>query len=167
MTVLGSGGHTTEALHLLSSLDLSKFTYRTYIVSSGDAFSAQKAADFERARGSLESSFTIKEIPRARRVGQSWVSTPASCLQCLMGCFVALAGRGGSHNWGMADVVVCNGPGSAVMVVLACLYYKVSFLAYFPSSSFPFSVVEWMCIENTCAHVRKILTIKDTAGTIS
>ncbi|KAF8458872.1 oligosaccharide biosynthesis protein Alg14 like-domain-containing protein [Terfezia claveryi] len=125
LAVLGSGGHTSEALLLLSSLNPSKLSYRTYIVSSGDSLSAQKALDFELSRASSPESFTIKEIPRARKIGQSWLSTPASCLRCYLSCLVAVGGRG---RGGMVDVVVCNGPGSAVMVVGACLWYKVSLL---------------------------------------
>ncbi|KAH9876158.1 hypothetical protein J1614_004037 [Plenodomus biglobosus] len=48
LIVLGSGGHTHEMFSLLRDLDTSKYTHRTYIVSSGDAFSAQRAVEFER-----------------------------------------------------------------------------------------------------------------------
>ncbi|KAF8418525.1 oligosaccharide biosynthesis protein Alg14-like protein, partial [Tirmania nivea] len=119
--VLGSGGHTSEALLLLSTVDFSKLTYRTYIVSSGDSLSAQKARDFEVSRAPSPGSFTIKVIPRARKIGQSWLSTPATCLRCFLSCLVAVGGGG---KGGVVDVVVCNGPGSAVMVVGACLWYK-------------------------------------------
>ncbi|KAI8934248.1 hypothetical protein NX059_008993 [Plenodomus lindquistii] len=34
--------------YLLRDLDTSKYTHRTYVVSSGDAFSAQRAVEFER-----------------------------------------------------------------------------------------------------------------------
>jgi beta-1,4-N-acetylglucosaminyltransferase len=34
--------------HLLRDLDTRKYTHRTYVVSSGDAFSAQRAVEFER-----------------------------------------------------------------------------------------------------------------------
>ncbi|KAL6707169.1 UDP-N-acetylglucosamine transferase subunit [Coniothyrium glycines] len=47
LIVLGSGGHTHEMFYLLKDLDTRKYTHRTYVVSSGDAFSAQRAADFE------------------------------------------------------------------------------------------------------------------------
>ncbi|KAH8625407.1 oligosaccharide biosynthesis protein Alg14 like protein [Alternaria alternata] len=48
LIVLGSGGHTHEMFYLLRDLDTRKYTHRTYVVSSGDAFSAQRAAEFER-----------------------------------------------------------------------------------------------------------------------
>ena len=49
--VLGSGGHTHEMFYLLRDLDTRKYTHRTYVVSSGDAFSAGRAREFE---GGLE-----------------------------------------------------------------------------------------------------------------
>ncbi|KLJ12778.1 hypothetical protein EMPG_12228 [Blastomyces silverae] len=50
LIVLGSGGHTAEMLSMLerAPLDANLFTYRTYVVSSGDSFSALKAVEFER-----------------------------------------------------------------------------------------------------------------------
>ncbi|KAF2625624.1 glycosyltransferase family 1 protein [Macroventuria anomochaeta] len=49
LVVLGSGGHTHEMFALLRDLDSRKYTHRTYVVSSGDAFSAQRAGAFEKA----------------------------------------------------------------------------------------------------------------------
>lgn len=60
LVVLGSGGHTHEMFALLRDLDTRKYTHRTYVVSSGDAFSAQRAVAFEKelegraARGHIE-----------------------------------------------------------------------------------------------------------------
>lgn len=48
LIVLGSGGHTHEMFYLLRDLDTRKYTQRTYVVSSGDTFSAQRAVEFER-----------------------------------------------------------------------------------------------------------------------
>lgn len=47
LVVLGSGGHTHEMLALLRDLDTRKYVHRTYVVSSGDDFSAQRAVAFE------------------------------------------------------------------------------------------------------------------------
>lgn len=49
------GGHTAEALLLLSSLDFERYTPRTYIISHGDTLSAQKALDLERSRAGPDS----------------------------------------------------------------------------------------------------------------
>ena len=42
-----AGGHTTEALALVSGLDFARYTPRTYIISDGDTLSAQKARELE------------------------------------------------------------------------------------------------------------------------
>lgn len=41
------GGHTTEALALVSTLDFLRYTPRLYVVSEGDQLSVQKACDLE------------------------------------------------------------------------------------------------------------------------
>lgn len=124
MILLGSGGHTAEMLLLLASLPSSSSTEhikRTYIVTSGDALSIQKAATYETALSTSSTSptsstnCTIRVVPRARRVGQSWLSTPWDCLLCLLGCLRAFVAGG------VPDVLVCNGPGSAVLMVLVAL----------------------------------------------
>ena len=59
LIVLGSGGHTHEMFYLLRDLDPVKYTHRTYIVSTGDTFSAQRAVEFERG---------LEEREKQRRV---------------------------------------------------------------------------------------------------
>jgi len=103
---------------------------RTYMISRGDALSVKKAAAFESTSASTSTStstsapYDILEIPRARLVGQSWLSTPWTCAACLAGCVRAFA------RVGLPDVVVCNGPGSAVVVVGVCFFCKVCFLFF-------------------------------------
>ncbi|CUS07851.1 unnamed protein product [Tuber aestivum] len=119
--LLGSGGHTTEMLSLISSscsLSRASRCKRTYMISRGDVLSAKKATAFESASNSSPASYDILEIPRARLVGQSWLSTPWTCAACLAGCVRVFA------RIGLPDVVVCNGPGSAVVVVGVCFFCK-------------------------------------------
>ncbi|MCJ1289866.1 UDP-N-acetylglucosamine transferase subunit [Xylographa carneopallida] len=108
LIVLGSGGHTAEMLSLLRDLDPSSYTHRSYVVSSGDDFSAQKAVLFEaglEARCKMASasvqvmdetrresygSYDIAFVPRARRIHQPLLTTPVDALRCLWACFVVL-----------------------------------------------------------------------------
>ncbi len=53
---LGSGGHTTELLQLVSALPTKRYIQRIYLVSSGDRFSLDKAKDLERKLGSTPPS---------------------------------------------------------------------------------------------------------------
>lgn len=148
--VLGSGGHTTEMLLLLRNFDWGRYRYRTWIFSAGDGFSAELAREFEagiaeglagrgRADGGNgqeeeEGGFRVVEVPRARRVHQSFLSTPWSALRCLWSCVAVLAGweygslgRKARHSrrlYEYPSLIITNGPGTAVMVVLASLILR-------------------------------------------
>lgn len=65
LIVLGSGGHTHEMFYLLRDIDTSKYTHRTYVVSSGDAFSAQRAVDFEKELEERANQNNAKKLKHA------------------------------------------------------------------------------------------------------
>ncbi|MCJ1286993.1 UDP-N-acetylglucosamine transferase subunit [Xylographa opegraphella] len=108
LIVLGSGGHTAEMLSLLRDLDPSSYTHRSYVVSSGDDFSAQKAVAFEAGleaictmanpnapdpegtRRGRYGSYDICFVPRARRIHQPLLTTPVDALRCLWACVAVL-----------------------------------------------------------------------------
>jgi beta-1,4-N-acetylglucosaminyltransferase len=145
LIVLGSGGHTAEMLNMLRRLPLlpMKYTHRTYVVSSGDAFSALKAKEFERevsgteitpgvnGFAELSHSYDIVTVRRARRVHQSLMSTPWSAALCLWECIKLLRGSHPDQGRlqrarstpkpGCPDLILTNGPGTGVCVVLASL----------------------------------------------
>lgn len=122
------------------NLDPSKYTHRTYIVSSGDNFSATKAVEFETTHinhhvnsnakaASPDPSYTIVTVPRARRVHQSYLSAPFSTLNSFWSCLSVLRGlhpdqsrhsRPASHlSSPYPDLILTNGPATAVCVVVA------------------------------------------------
>jgi len=115
--VLGSGGHTAEMLRLIEPLDFDKYTSRIYVVSSGDTLSEGKARDFELGKQGIgdKKFYDIITVPRARRVGQTWLTTPFSVLQCLLGSIRAVLVNP------LPDAVICNGPGTCVLICLAAL----------------------------------------------
>ncbi|KAF2809693.1 Alg14-domain-containing protein [Mytilinidion resinicola] len=136
LVVLGSGGHTAEMLSALRQLDTQKYTRRTYVVSSGDAFSARKADEFERGletRGGGDGkgkgntgagAYDIAVVPRARRVHQSLLTAPWSAGRCLWACFGVLrvSGKNGDvvgQEYDYPDLILTNGPATAVIVILA------------------------------------------------
>lgn len=124
-------------------LDPSIYTFRTYVVSSGDNFSASKAVEFEAGlaeqqridggetkpvgRDSSSASYDIVTVPRARRVHQSYLTAPLSTLQCLWACMLILRGRHRDQKAlrttnGLSpypDLIITNGPATAVCVILA------------------------------------------------
>src|SRR6267142_200190 len=60
------GGHSSEALSLVSALDFSRYTPRTYIVSEGDLLSEQKAIALERLKSAnvAASASSLASTPR-------------------------------------------------------------------------------------------------------
>lgn len=149
LVVLGSGGHTAEMFSLLHDLDTLKYTHRSYVVSSGDAFSASKAKEFERglydiarsrasaarkqekqeSNGSehsrtkeeLYGGYDIEVVPRARKIHQSILTTPFSSTRCLLACFSILMSTSSTSEprLGYPDLIISNGPATAVMIILA------------------------------------------------
>ncbi|KIW18588.1 hypothetical protein PV08_02876 [Exophiala spinifera] len=141
LIVLGSGGHTAEMLNILSQAHCLQldFTYRTYVVSSGDAFSSLKAHEFEKSLladlsntpgiavpEETLTNYDVVTVHRARRVHQSILTTPWTSLKCLLDCIDVLNGthrdlQTSTKQRGYPDLIMTNGPGTGVIVVLASI----------------------------------------------
>lgn len=132
IVILGSGGHTAEMLTLLSKFNLQTYSPRRYIVAVTDNMSGQKAHAFEAvgAAGSTAvaasassgshnyNDFEIIAIPRSREVGQSFRSSTWTTL-------VAAAYAVRAVLSFKPDLVLTNGPGTALPVVIAALLGKL------------------------------------------
>jgi beta-1,4-N-acetylglucosaminyltransferase len=163
LIVLGSGGHTAEMLNILGQYRRLQHDWpqRTYVVSSGDDFSASKAREFETDMLSkldegdpnsgnpelvLEpSGYNIATVNRARRVHQSLLTTPLSSLRCLWDCIKVLRGvhpdffprtRNKPVKRSTPDLILTNGPGTGVIVILASIVLLFFGVAG-PSASLP------------------------------
>jgi beta-1,4-N-acetylglucosaminyltransferase len=139
MVVLGSGGHTAEMMSLLRDIDPGRYTQRTYIVSSGDSFSSGKAEEIESLIQSRHinksttspktevGNWDVKIVPRARKIHQPLYSTPFSALWCLIRCLQVVyeasnSGKPTASEY--PDVIITNGPATAVIVILAANLLK-------------------------------------------
>ncbi|KAK9452354.1 oligosaccharide biosynthesis protein Alg14 like-domain-containing protein [Limtongia smithiae] len=125
MFVLGSGGHTMELLSVVSTLNFALYPTRTWVHFSGDTLSPVRAMAVEQSKmlESVESKTSVKGkaemvcLPRARNVGQSYITSVFTTLLCGAYCI-------GTVFKTRPDVVVCNGPGSCVMICFACLFLR-------------------------------------------
>ncbi|ETI21905.1 hypothetical protein G647_05975 [Cladophialophora carrionii CBS 160.54] len=164
LIVLGSGGHTAEMLNILGQYRrlLDDWPQRTYVVSSGDEFSASKAREFEHDMFSKRdkrdpnganpallvgpTGYDIITVHRARRVHQTLLTTPLSSLRCLWDCikllrgthpdfFPRIAGDNSSRPL-TPDLILTNGPGTGVIVILASIILLFFGVAG-PSASLP------------------------------
>jgi beta-1,4-N-acetylglucosaminyltransferase len=132
--VLGSGGHTTEMFRILSQTNTDKFYPRHYIIASTDRFSASKVHEFEsmypeKLTDSYEkldadniinkhTRFQSHYIPRAREVGQSWISSFFTTLHALchsVHLFYTI----------YPDMLICNGPGTCIPLCLIAFIFRV------------------------------------------
>ena len=149
MIVLGSGGHTAEMMSLMRDVDPTRCKQRTYIVSSGDDFSSGKAMEIEKriqpkstggrspitSEGDFDSNvgmWDVITVPRARKIHQSLFTAPFSSLWCLLGCLKALhksASNSKIPRGEYSDIIVTNGPATAVIMVLAATLLKFFGLA--------------------------------------
>ncbi|OCT52180.1 UDP-N-acetylglucosamine transferase subunit alg14 [Cladophialophora carrionii] len=167
LIVLGSGGHTAEMLNILGQYRRLQHDWpqRTYVVSSGDDFSASKAREFENNMsskldkgdpsgggdpallvGPTATGYDIITVHRARRVHQTLLTTPLSSLRCLWDCIKLLRGThpdfcpriAGDHSSrpSTPDLILTNGPGTGVIVILASIILLFFGVAG-PSASLP------------------------------
>ena len=100
LIVLGSGGHTTEMVRLVSALDWNKYSPRIYVHATTDSLSAERtrAAD-------PEAEFA--QVPRAREVKQSWATSVLTTAAASVNSYLLLLRIG-------PDLILCNGPGTCV-----------------------------------------------------
>ncbi|KAH8118986.1 glycosyltransferase family 1 protein [Phellopilus nigrolimitatus] len=122
---LGSGGHTSEALALISTLDFIRYSPRKYIVSEGDSLSAQKVAELERELVRQKNltgrptAYEILIVPRARHVHQALMATPPTAIWSLISSLQQLMRIPLTAGEPFADVLLLNGPGTCCILCVA------------------------------------------------
>jgi beta-1,4-N-acetylglucosaminyltransferase len=124
LIVLGSGGHTAEILSMLRRSGIcNKFSHRTWLLSSGDNLSAAFAKDFEQEIGEKKGTYRIVEVRRARKIHQSLISSPWSCLLCLWDCLAVLR-PSSDAGFRYPDLILTNGPATATILVFASVLLR-------------------------------------------
>ncbi|KAG5498564.1 hypothetical protein JKF63_02850 [Porcisia hertigi] len=113
--VLGSGGHTSEMLRVITALPVSYWsdTRPFYVVSATDAHSHTLASQLEHRR--FQRRAIVYTIPRAREVGQSYLTSVVTTLKATLACFRLVC-----TEW--PDVLLTNGPGVCVPVIAASVF---------------------------------------------
>lgn len=116
MILLGSGGHTGEMMRMVGSMELEKSS-RTWLVSSGDTTSLEKAKTYEELLLSLlKSDYVV--LQRARRVGESLFLSFFSTMRSIASTATQL------WNLPKPDVLLVNGPGTSVPVAYVLFVMK-------------------------------------------
>lgn len=102
---------------MLSTLDLKKFSNRTYYIAETDYGSLDKVKEFESKVNNTK--YTIIRIPRSRHVGQSYISSIFTTLYSIFSTF--------NTTFKKCDVLLTNGPGTCVPIVIWTWLHKFFF----------------------------------------
>jgi hypothetical protein len=107
LVVLGSGGHTAEMMTMLNSLVQQKMQFRSvlYALAATDSMSRFKAEN-----SGIRGEFAV--VPRAREVGQSYISSAFTTAHAFAHSFVCVMRY-------RPQLLLCNGPGTCVPFALA------------------------------------------------
>ncbi|EFA00490.1 UDP-N-acetylglucosamine transferase subunit ALG14 homolog [Tribolium castaneum] len=117
---IGSGGHTTEMLTLMASLDFAKYSPRYYIMAKTDTTSYAKVRKFEETKN--HSNYEIIEIPRSRVVGQSYITSIFTTLYSILYSVPLVCKI-------RPDLILCNGPGTCIPICLISFLLKAAFIS--------------------------------------
>ncbi|KAL1471019.1 hypothetical protein MTO96_023937 [Rhipicephalus appendiculatus] len=128
-------GHTFEMLKLVENISTTSYSPRVYVTATTDPMSADKAKQLEMWRVASSSQvlllrflsskkdatdgpeaeepsdYVVERIPRSRELHQSWLTTVPTTLYALLASAPILL----RHS---PDVIICNGPGTCVPIVL-------------------------------------------------
>ena len=111
LVVFGSGGHTAEMLALLAALPLARYAPRAFCAAASDATSEPRA----RASGAVPAGAPpFLRLPRAREVGQSYVTAVLSTLLALLAALRLVLAQ-------QPHLVLVNGPGTCLPVCAAAV----------------------------------------------
>ena len=161
LILLGSGGHTAEMLSLLQDLDTRSYNRRTWVISEGDAFSAGKAAEFEkgiagrarqkqkdkevtqderkRSEGEEEAEAEEKEATHTARTGTYEIKTIPRARRVHQPLFTTpisslrcLNSCVRLLNTSKPDLILTNGPRSPVILNLAPIIIRFFTLPVIP-----------------------------------
>ena len=109
MVIFGSGGHTTEMLHMIRNLTPSQISPIFFVTAHSDHTSMEKIKDFDLPYAGLAQWVSIH---RSREVKQSLPSSVCTVAYALLQSVrIVLECR--------PQVILCNGPGTCVPLCLA------------------------------------------------
>lgn len=118
--VIGSGGHTSEMMYLVESLNVARYSPRLYIMASSDTWSYQRVLEFEDKSKEKTSSFEIVKIPRSRNVHQSYFTSVFTTLHSILMSIPIVI----NFN---PNLVLCNGPGTCIPICVVAFLMRCFF----------------------------------------
>ncbi|XP_041978130.1 UDP-N-acetylglucosamine transferase subunit ALG14 homolog [Aricia agestis] len=114
---IGSGGHTTEMLRIVGTLNATKYLPRLYVMADNDVSSEVKIRKLE----AQEKHFEIHRIPRSRNVNQSYFTSVFSTLRAMLHTFPII------YKF-KPQVIIANGPGTCVPICFVAFFLRCLFI---------------------------------------
>lgn len=163
--VLGSGGHTSEMFGTLRALPEGVWAKHTpyYVIADTDRDSEAVAVKFESE--TCRRPAICFRLPRAREVGQSYISSIWSTLRGVFAAVRLLLGSRASNHLGKSvgsggypDVILTNGPGVCIPIIVAnvliaaVLFRRRAAMAYFES---------FTCVDHLSLSGKLLLPVVD------
>ena len=111
MIYLGSGGHTTEMIALITKLDTNVYFPVHFVLGESDITSRPKI-EASNLKQFNEKNTKWHTIPRAREVKQSWITTIFTTLWSMVHSVYLIF-------YVQPDLFICNGPGTCVPMAFA------------------------------------------------
>jgi beta-1,4-N-acetylglucosaminyltransferase len=115
LVVLGSGGHTTEMMRLMQSLDRTILSPLTMVVADTDNTSERRLLHAD----PTFSTCTFVKIPRSREVGQSYLTS-------IFSTGLAFCKTVGVVARTRPDLVLINGPGTCLPIAYTTLFFRMA-----------------------------------------
>ncbi|XP_008475437.1 UDP-N-acetylglucosamine transferase subunit ALG14 homolog [Diaphorina citri] len=121
LIILGSGGHSTEMLRLVKTLNPEIFKPKMYILASSDSKSKEKLLEMENHLG-RQTRYETYDIPRSRKVHQSYITSIFTTLFSFIYCVPLMLKI-------RPDIILCNGPGTCIPICLIAFVMRVLFIS--------------------------------------
>jgi len=126
LVVLGSGGHTTEMLHLIKNLNPEYYDPVVLVIATSDKTSLRRVQAYPHSlpiknKNNLTENINecIFRIPRSREVGQSYWT---SILTTMYSFFFAFWLVGFKVQ---PDLILVNGPGTCLPIAVCAFFFRV------------------------------------------
>ena len=114
LVVLGSGGHTSEMIQLICNLPAEQYDPLIFVKAETDQTSMGRV----QAAGLVSASTKVYNIPRAREVGQSYLSSIYTTLYAIIYAIQLMASV-------KPDLLICNGPGTCLPLCVSAFGWRV------------------------------------------
>jgi len=113
LAVLGSGGHTTEMIRIINSLD-ECFAPLCLVQADTDRHSGAMAREKIK-----DKHFSLYKVPRAREVKQPWTTTVLTTVKAVVQSIPIVFDI-------RPDLLLLNGPGTCIPVVIAAILLQLA-----------------------------------------